>query len=84
MLPGPQVTSTTRLNSAAPQVVAGTYEIPLAVAVLIIDARAAGITFTTVDDIFSYADIPVSAPGSHPRARSSSSADDVYGRRIRQ
>jgi hypothetical protein len=34
--------------------------------VLIINARVAGITFTTVDGIFSYADIPVSALGSPP------------------
>jgi hypothetical protein len=78
MRPGPQVTSTTRLNSAPPQVVAGSSEIPVAVAVLIADAHAAAITFTTVDGLFSCTDIPVSALGSRPRARAR------HGRRIRQ
>jgi hypothetical protein len=45
------------LNSAPPQVIADTCGIPFAAATLITHAHAAGITFTTVDDVFSYADI---------------------------
>jgi hypothetical protein len=46
------------LNSAPPQVIAHTCEIELATATMITNARAAGITFTTVDDVFSFTDIP--------------------------
>jgi hypothetical protein len=46
------------LNSAPPQVIAHTCEIELATATMITNACAAGITFTTVDDVFSFTDIP--------------------------
>jgi DNA uptake protein ComE-like DNA-binding protein len=46
------------LNSAPPQVIAHTCGIELATATMITNARAAGITFTTVDDVFSFTDIP--------------------------
>jgi hypothetical protein len=39
-------------------VIADTCGIELAAASLIADARASGITFTTVDDVFSVTDIP--------------------------
>jgi len=46
------------LNSAPPQVIAHTCGIELAAATMITDARAAGIIFTTVDDVFSFTNIP--------------------------
>ncbi len=46
------------LNSAPPQAIAHTCGIELAVANLIVEARAAGIVFATVEDVFSVTEIP--------------------------
>jgi hypothetical protein len=46
------------LNSAPPQVIAHTCGIELAMAARIADARVAGLTFSTVEDVFSFTDIP--------------------------
>jgi DNA uptake protein ComE-like DNA-binding protein len=46
------------LNSATPQVIAHTCGIELAMAARIADARVAGLTFITVEDVFSFTDIP--------------------------
>jgi DNA uptake protein ComE-like DNA-binding protein len=46
------------LNTAPAQVIAHTCGIELAIATLIVKARAAGITFASVDDVFSVAEIP--------------------------
>lgn len=46
------------LNSAPARAIAHTCGIDPAVATLIVDARSAGITFATVDDVFSFAEIP--------------------------
>ncbi len=46
------------LNSAPPQVIAGSCGIDLTVATSIADARIAGVPFSTVDDVFALAEIP--------------------------
>ena len=55
------------LNSAPAEAIANTCGIEIAVATLIVNARAAGITFTTIDDVFSFTEHPVPALGPHPR-----------------
>ncbi len=46
------------LNSAPANAIANICGIHIAVAALIVNARAAGITFTTIEDVFSFTDIP--------------------------
>lgn len=46
------------LNSPPAQAIAHTCGIDPAVATLIVEARSAGIMFTTVDDVFSFTEIP--------------------------
>jgi hypothetical protein len=46
------------LNSAPADAIANTCGIEIAVATQMVNARAAGITFTTIDDVFSFTNIP--------------------------